>query len=237
MLKNMSNVSKNNSNRLKRPQSNGGGDSLNDTEDFFSCSSTQENLLGNGGGGNPTNSTKIDDTLALLSSEIKHIWQMIIESSRCSPESLGLFEDNLSSLLTSGAISSECVETMIKDQMKQMTHSLFKLSGVNPSDQLQREVQQQTGSVCPFHFGYEFGLNTHANGALNLFTQQLIDLNKKKNALFASSSEKESSFVSPLTIAATFRLFSSLERGANLLALKDYIGWPILTIRKEELYR
>jgi hypothetical protein len=79
-------------------------------------------------------------------------------------------------------------------------------------------------------------------GSLNLLAFQMSDLQKNNSFLFLNDHDLGSlsidgeSVMSPTTIASTFRLFASLER-KNILILKDYIGLPILTIKKDEIYK
>lgn len=185
----------------------------------------------------PSNSTKIGDEEAIhniLSTEIRHIWQMVIDSSRSSPESLGLFADNLSSLLSKGSIKSEFVEILIKENVKQMSKLLFKL---NPEEHLNQLAKTYSNRLARFKISYEFGIDDHSRGALNLLTQQLSEAEKRRFMLLgAKSDSSEISFTSPMVIPATFRLFASLERN-NIQALKDYLGMPILSIRKDLLYK
>jgi hypothetical protein len=241
MLKNMSSLNggSKRSNKRKSGEQNDTSN-LNETEeDFFSCSSTQHQPDDSSMSVGPSNSTKIDTTLNVLSSEIKHIWQMIMDSSKSSPESLGLFEDNLSSILNKNSIHSECVETLIKENLRQMTKNLFKLD-MNEQHMLQKAHNDKLSS---FKIGYDFGLDVQSNGALNLLSQQMSDSAQKKNLALVLLNGKGSNslsggncFVSAITIASTFRLFASLER-SNILSLKDYIGLPVLTIKKDELYK
>jgi hypothetical protein len=228
MLKNMSHVSKS--------KSKGDSSMLNESEDFFSCSSSQDNLSEGANTSNmPVNSTKINDTLGLVSSEIKHVWQMVVESSKSSPESLGLFEDNLSSiLLKDNSIQSEYVETLIKDNLKQMTSGLFKL---NPNEHT-RLAKLHRDKLSNFRIELDFGLDSIATGSLNLLTIQMSDAQKKNFHFLNGEGESTNglTMISPIAIASTFRLFASLERN-NLLALKDYIGLPILTIKKDDIYK
>ena len=72
------------------------------------------------------NATSSSILISGLNSEIKNVWQMIMESSRSSPESLGLFEDDLSCLLKKDTIP-ESIETLIKENLREMTSNLFKL--------------------------------------------------------------------------------------------------------------
>jgi hypothetical protein len=140
MLKNMSQL-------IKSTPTN--KDVLNESDDFFSCSSTQEaaNLSNM-----PVNSTKINDPLTLIASEIKNVWQMVVDCSRSSPESLGLFEDNLSSFLKNNFVQSEYIEALIKDNLKKMTNNLFKLNPSEPS-QLVRAHQDK---LVNFKVGLDF---------------------------------------------------------------------------------
>jgi hypothetical protein len=175
-----------------------------------------------------------------LTSELKHIWQMIIECSKSSPESLGLFEDDLTSLLYKEAIP-ESIEHLLKENLKQMTSNLFRL---NTELLTAPSKQQLLGSLKQ---GYEFGIDAHAKGALNLLPQ-IINYMQKRNVALLNNNEnidlrqsfaqqhKFAANMSPMAIASTFRLMAALER-RNMNELKEYLGIPVLSIKREELIK
>ena len=158
--------------------------------------------------------------LSSVSSEIKHIWAMILDSSRSSPESLGLFEDDLTSLIRKDSLP-ENLENLIKKHLEPMTKNLFKI-----------EPNFQGKTSTPFKVGYEFGLDEATNGVLNLFPLIMNDM-QKKNASLLDKQKVE--FLPSIAISTTIRLCCALER-KNVLLLKDYLGCPILTIKKDFLY-
>jgi hypothetical protein len=162
--------------------------------------------------------------------EIKHIWQMIIDSSKSSPESLGLFEDDLTSLLKKESIPAD-VETLIKENLKEITSGLFKLD-VNYDSKL----KFFNDKLAQFKIGHEFGLDERTNGCLNLITQLMNDFLKKNSSLILNRA-KTSDNLPAITIASTFRLISALERKNTQVELNEYLGLPILTIKKEDLYK
>lgn len=215
----------------KSPQPSNNQDSQNssESEDFFSCSSTPS---GSGAQNLPINSTVIQNSSMILSNvsnEVKSIWQMILDSSKSSPESLGLFEDDLTSILLKESMN-ESLEILIKENLKEMTKNLFKLD-INYRASLAKFESQ----LCSFKFGYEFGIDDHAVGALNLLPLVMNDM-QKKNSLLLESSALTNSPIPSIAIPSTFRLMCVLER-KNINELKEYLGVPILTISKDELYK
>ena len=68
----------------------------------------------------------------------------------------------------------------------------------------------------------------------------MFDLQKKNAALLNESLDSSQSLnnvqLPTITIASTFRLMASLER-QNVLELSDYLGLPVLSIKKDELYK
>ena len=179
-----------------------------DTEEFISCSESSQTSEQN-----LSVSTIMFDNS--VSTEIKQIWSMILESSRSSPESLGLFEDDLTSLLRINKIPQD-LENLIKLNLETMTQSLFKITDL-------KEMQAKFSS---FKIGYEFGLDESANGVLNLLPQMINDMQKRNIALFNSLLDKgeKAQSVHSIAICSTFRLFSALER-KNIQILNDYLGW------------
>jgi len=182
-----------------------------DTEEFLSCSENSQSSQ------NMSVSTIIYDSS--VSSEIKQIWNMILDSSKSSPESLGLFEDDLTSLLRKEKIPGS-LENLIKLNLESMTKNLFKITDLKP-------IQSKFSSS--FKVGYEFGLDGVTNGVLNLLPQLILDLQKKNlslldNFLDKNETIKNNQSVPSIAICSTFRLFSALER-KNILILKDYLGW------------
>ncbi len=157
---------------------------------------------------------KIDKT---TENEIKHIWEMIMESSRSSPESLGLFEDDLTSLLRKDMIP-ESVEKLIKENLKEITKSLFTLD-----TRYQEKLSFFNDKLASFKINYEFGLDTHSNGSLNLITQLMSDFLKKNSSLLMhklniSGGEHN---LPPITIPSTFRLMAAFERKNPQVELKE----------------
>lgn len=197
-----------------------------ENESFFSCSSSQSSIY-NG----PGNSTSIQNTSYILSSiasEIKNIWDMILDSSRSSAESLGLFEDDLSGIVVKNSIS-DSLEILMKENLRDMSKNLFKL---DPS--YKQTLSKYSNELSSFRIGYEFGLDQRTHGALNLLPLILNDL-KKKNSCILNSSGQEWNIPS-IAVPSTFRLMCALER-ANLTDFVDYLGCPILSINKEDLLR
>jgi hypothetical protein len=182
-----------------------------DTEEFLSCSESSQSSQ------NMSVSTLIYDSS--VSSEIKQIWNMILDSSKSSPESLGLFEDDLTSLLRKDKIP-DSLENLIKLNLDSMTKNLFQITDL-------KTIQSKYNSS--FKVGHEFGLDGVTNGALNLLPQMITDMQKRNVSLFdnfldKSESTKNHQSVPSIAICSTFRLFSALER-KNILMLKDYLGW------------
>lgn len=184
------------------------------------------------------NSTSVAETSAyqasLITSEVKQIWQMILDSSKSSPESLGLFEDDLSGILAANEKSpqqqrlGENVQMLIKESLQHLYADLFQLKQPRLTDP----------RVTHFSVEYSFGLDEATCGALNLMPQVLYNMRKRNQAL-VESSRKSAVGVSALpaiAIPATFRLMAALER-KNLLALKDYVGIPILMVKRDELFK
>lgn len=188
------------------PMKNSGED---DTEEFLSCSENSQSSQ------NMSVSTIMYDNS--VSSEIKQIWNMILDSSKSSPESLGLFEDDLTSLLRKDKIPGS-LENLIKLNLESMTKNLFKITDLKP-------IQSKYSA---FKVGYEFGLDEVTNGVLNLLPQIIIDMQKRNVCLFDNFLDKNETIknqsVPSIAICTTFRLFSALER-KNILILKDYLGW------------
>jgi hypothetical protein len=189
------------------PIKNSGED---DTEEFLSCSENSQSSQ------NMSVSTIMYDNS--VSSEIKQIWNMILDSSKSSPESLGLFEDDLTSLLRKDKIPGS-LENLIKLNLESMTKNLFKITDL-------KSIQSKYSSS--FKVGYEFGLDEVTNGVLNLLPQIIIDMQKRNVCLFDNFLDKneiiKNQSVPSIAICTTFRLFSALER-KNILILKDYLGW------------
>ncbi|CAF0743300.1 unnamed protein product [Brachionus calyciflorus] len=195
-------------------------------ESFFSCSSSQSSIYNA-----PGNSTSIQNSSYILSSisnEIKNIWDMILDSSRSSPESLGLFEDDLTGIIIKESIG-ESLEILMKENLKEMSKNLFKL---DPS--YKQSLTKYGQQLSSFRFGYEFGIDERTVGALNLLPLILNDMQKKNATL-----------LNPLTITptlpsiavpSTFRLMCALER-KNLKEFADYLGCPILCINKDDLLK
>lgn len=157
---------------------------------------------------------------------------MILDSSKSSPESLGLFEDDLSCILAYDKTKQrlgENVQMLIKDSLKNMCADLFELKQPNLDDT----------RINHFTVDYSFGLDETTGNVLNLMPQVLYDMRKKNRALIESGGQKSSDRVSPLpaiAIPATFRLMASLEK-KNILALKGYLGIPILMVKRDELFK
>jgi hypothetical protein len=135
---------------------NSNSDSINN--DFFSCTSSPS-MINNS---NPNETVDIEMTttastsmhsgiVKTISGEIKNIWRMIIECSRSSPESIGLFQDDLTCLIYKNLIPTN-VELLIKNNLKQMTQDLFV---IDPD--YGEIVQQFPDKLTPFQIGYEFG--------------------------------------------------------------------------------
>ena len=179
-----------------------------DTEEFLSCSSNESSL--NNNESMSVSNIIFDNT---VSTDIKQIWNMILESSKSSPESLGLFEDDLTSLLRRDSIP-ESLENLIKLNLESMTRSLFK---IDP------QFQDKFKSAS-FKIGYEFGLVEATHGVLNLLPRIMNDMQKKNASLFANLSISERQAVPSIAICSTFRLFAALER-KSIHVLKDYLGW------------
>lgn len=186
------------------------------------------------------NSTSVAETSAyqasMITSEIKQIWQLILDSSKSSPESLGLFEDDLSAILSydddgdqngSGQRLSENVQMLIKESLQQMYADLFKL----------KQSRIVDPRVSNFTVEYSFGLDETTIGALNLMPQVLYDMRKRNRTLIESAAAANRvSLLPAIAIPPTFRLMASLEK-KNILALKDYLGLPILMIKRDELFK
>lgn len=197
-----------------------------ENESFFSCSSSQSSIY-NG----PGNSTSIQNTSYILSSiatEIKNIWDMILDSSRSSAESLGLFEDDLTGIVIKNSISDN-LEILMKENLRDMSKNLFKL---DPS--YKQTLSKYSSQLSSFRFGYEFGLDQRTHGALNLLPLILNDLKKKNSCILNSSSQEWN--IPSIAVPSTFRLMCALER-ANLSDFVEYLGCPILSINKEDLLR
>ena len=178
-----------------------------DSQEFLSCSENSQSSQ------NLSVSTIMFDNS--VSSEIKQIWSMILESSKSSPESLGLFEDDLTSLLRKEKIP-EGLENLIKTNLETMTQSLFKIT----------DLKALQAKFSSFKIGYEFGLDDATHGVLNLLPQIINDMQKRNVSLFDNLSDKGEKHhsVPSIAICSTFRLFSALER-KNIQLLKDYLGW------------
>lgn len=202
------------------------------------------------------NSTNVAETsayqLSLITNEMKQIWQMILDSSKSSPELLGLFEDDLSTIIStqpknetsdeestnnssdfSNQRLGENIQLLIKESLQQMYSNLFKLA---PS----RFIDPRT---TQFTVDYSFGLDASTVGALNLLPHVLHDTRKRNRALVESANNStvdiDRNRLSPLpaiAIPSTFRLMAALE-SKNIMALKDYLGLPILTVKKDELFK
>jgi hypothetical protein len=138
--------------------------------------------------------------LSSVSTEIKHIWAMIMDSSKSSPESLGLFEDDLTSLVKKDQLP-ENLENLIKKHLEPMTKNLFKI-----------EPNFQSKSTS-FKVGYEFGLDDATNGVLNLFPQIMNDMQKKNASLLDNpASKQKTAYLPSIAISTTIRLCCALER-------------------------
>lgn len=197
-----------------------------ENESFFSCSSSQSSIYNA-----PGNSTSLQNTSYILSniaSEIKNIWGMILDSSRSSPESLGLFEDDLTGIVLKGSIG-DSLELLMKENLREMCKNLFKLDPAYKAT-----LSKYSNQLSAFRFGYEFGLDQRTHGALNLLPLILNDL-KKKNSCILNPQNQESNIPS-IAIPSTFRLMCALERN-NLKDFTDYLGCPILSINKENLLK
>lgn len=146
-------------------------------------------------------------------------------SAETSPESLCLFEDNLTSLIKSDQIIPQ-IELVIKENLKAVIKSLFQVNEAQVN-----EIRQNTQSKLT----YEFGLESLAKGVLNLFT---ILKNNQKNRnfsrLFDNKDSSNELIVSPVLIASTFRLMVALER-KNVGDLVDYLGIPVFCMSMSEM--
>ncbi|RNA17617.1 Fanconi anemia group D2 [Brachionus plicatilis] len=178
-----------------------------ENESFFSCSSSQSSIYNA-----PGNSTSIQNTSYILSNiaaEIKNIWDMILESSRSSPESLGLFEDDLTGIVLKDCIG-DSLEMLMKENLRDMSRNLFKLE---PG--YKQTLSKYSSQLSSFRFGYDFGLDQTTHGALNLLPLVLNDL-KKKNTCILNPHIQQLNLPS-IAIPSTFRLMCALERN-NLKA-------------------
>ena len=114
-------------------------DADDDGDEFQSCETTPTSS-------SSTNSSS-SSSQSRLCAEIRQIWQMIVESSRSSPESLGLFEDNLTSLLHRDAMPPS-VEALLKENVRSMTARLFELDA-----DYQAKLGGGAGKLAKFKIG------------------------------------------------------------------------------------
>lgn len=205
------------------------------SEDFFSCPSSQSVTL------NRANSTSMADTTAFqlttVSNEIKQIWQMIIDSSKLNPESLGLFEDELTSILLQENDSiSDNIKLLIKENLKEMNQNLFKVDSDHMT--LVRNVIGAGAEklLKSINIGFDFGIDFTTPGALNLIPHILNDMRKKNHSLMEQHTATSKSYLPSIAIPSTFRLMAILEQ-RDILCLKDYIGLPVLSIKKDDLFK
>ncbi len=164
-----------------------------------------------------------DSSRTSVSQEIKNIWQIIIDCSKSSPESLGLFEDDLTCLLQKNSIPNS-VELLLKDNVLSMTKNVFQIDA-----KYQLKLKEYGDKLSSFKYSYDMGLVDHSSGALNLLPQMMNDLQNK--SLLVSEAKTNRTTLPCITLASSFRLIAALER-QNIGELKDYLGMPILTLNE-----
>jgi len=165
-----------------------------------------------------------DSSRTSVSHEIKNIWQIIMDCSKSSPESLGLFEDDLTCLLQKNSIPNS-VELLIKENVLAMTKHVFQIDA-----KYQLKLKEYADKLSSFKHSYDLGLVDHSNGALNLLPQMMNDL-QNKSLLVSDAKASPTTCLPCITLASSFRLIAALER-QNIAELKDYLGMPILTLNE-----